>query len=137
MPRKLDNDQLDREVLFILNQHIGKENAIDRWLMVFDVFGERVLPAQQNDAHPLDRAIRYSINRLRKQSHLICDLGDGNGRYLAANEEEFWEQYRYYASPIKERAEVLHAMKKAAQAKWPNVLQPSLFDAFEFMEITA
>lgn len=130
MPRKLDNDQIDREVLFILSRCVGKENAIDRWLMVFDVFGERVLPTQQNDDNPLDRAIRYSINRLRKKGHLICDLGDGKGRYIAANEAEFWEQYRYYASPIKERAEVLSAMKKAAQAKWPNVMQPTLFDSF-------
>lgn len=135
MPRNIDIDQLDKEVLYLLNRHIGKDNSIDRWLMVFDLFGERVAHEKQNDDHPLDRAIRASVNRLRKQGHLICDLGNGKGRYLAKDEKEFWEMYSYYATPLKERAEVLRSMKKSALQKWPNVLQPNLFDAFESAEM--
>lgn len=125
--QKFTDEQLDKFLLYVLGQHIGKETAIDRWTLVETVFGEHVPAFLRNDDHPQDRDIRYSVSRLRKQGHLICDLGNGDGRYIAANEAEFWELYTYYVKPIKARAEVARAMKRAAEQKWPNVLQPSLF----------
>lgn len=118
----------DRTVLHILLRHQGKANAIDRWELVKDVFGEPVLPAFQNDDNLSDRDIRYSVGRLREAGHLICDLGNGKGRWMAANEEEWWEFYSYYVKPIKSRAEVIRAMKKAALDRWPDLMQPTLFD---------
>ena len=90
-----------------------------------------MLPVYQNDDNFYDREIRYSVGRLRTEGHLICDLGDGAGRWMAANEKEFWEFYSYYVKPIKSRAETIRAMKKAAEQKWPNLMQPSLFDMAE------
>ena len=126
MPRT--DEQIDREVLYILLAHQGKDNRIDRWDLVEKVFGVPVPADLQNDDNILDRTIRYSVGRLRAAGHLICDLGDGSGRWVAASETEFWEFYSYYVKPIKARADVAKAMKKAAADKWPDLMQPSLFD---------
>lgn len=124
----LTDEQLDKNVLFWLEKHIGKDNAIERWQLVELVYGAPVPLPLRNDDHPQDRDIRYSVGRLRSQGHLICDLGDGNGRWIAASEKEFWEFYGYYVKPIKARADVARAMKSAAVKRWPNLMQPSLLD---------
>lgn len=132
----MDNEKLDHQVLFILEMHKGKANRIDRWDLVEKVTGERVPEPFRNDDHPADRDIRYSVGRLRKAGHLICDLGDGSGRWMAANEAEFWEFYRYYVKPIEARAEVARALKAAAREQFPNLLQPSLFGSNDSMEFS-
>jgi hypothetical protein len=132
---KYSDEQLDCELVYILNQHVGKEKAIKRWDLVARVFSPVPLYLQ-NDDHPEDREIRYAVSRLRAQGHLICDLGDGKGRYLAANEAEFWELYNYYLKPIQARSNVLRAMKKAAEYRWPNLLQPNLFSLDELESIS-
>ena len=130
----MTNEELDREVLFILSRHQGKENRIERWDLVERVFGEPVDPVFQNDDNLYDRDIRYSVGRLRAAGHLICDMGDGAGRWMAATEKEFWEFYGYYIKPIKSRADVARALKTSAQKRWPNLMQPNLFD-FSDMEL--
>jgi len=124
----MTNEELDRTVLHILLFHQGKQNRIDRWELVSQVFGGPVEPEFQNDDNAYDRDIRYAVGRLRAEGYLICDLGDGAGRWIAATEKEFWEFYSYYVKPIKSKADVARAMKKAAQQRWPNLMQPSLFD---------
>ena len=124
----MTDEQLDREVLFILQQHQGKENRVDRWELVERVFGEPVEPLLRNDNNLYDRDIRYAVGRLRAAGHLICDLGDGAGRWMAATEKEFWEFYGYFIKPIKSRSDVARALKEAARKRWPNLMQPSLFD---------
>lgn len=119
---KLTDEELDRGLITILNQHVGKRQAINRWDLVEKIFG-RVPQHLQHDDNIDDRQIRYAVSRLREEGNLICDLGNGNGRYLAANEGEFWELYAYYKKPIEARARVLRAMEKAAEEKWPDVLQ--------------
>ena len=127
MPFKTDDD-LDREVLFQLGFHVGKENAVERWALVEKIHGVAVPIEQRNDDNLLDREIRYSVGRLRMRGYLICDLGSGTGRWIAATAEEFWEFYSYYTKPIKARADVARALKAAALVKFPNLNQPSLFD---------
>ena len=124
----MTNEELDREVLFILLRHQGKENRIDRWNLVERVFGGPVEPVFRNDDNLYDRDIRYAVGRLRAAGHLICDLGDGAGRWMAATEKEFWEFYGYFIKPIKSRSDVARALKMSAQKRWPNLMQPSLFD---------
>lgn len=130
----MTNDELDRIVLRILLRHAGKENRIGRWDLVQQVFGEPVLPDNQNDDNLYDREIRYAVGRLRSGGHLICDLGDGAGRWMASSEQEFWEFYTYYIKPIRARASVAREMKKAAMKRFPNLLQPSLFTVVESVE---
>lgn len=124
----MTNDKLDRAVLNILIFHEGKRNRIERWELVERVFGVAVTANEQNDDNLLDRDIRYAVGRLRARGYLICDLGDGAGRWMASTEAEFWEFYSYYVKPIKARAEVARALKKAARERFPNLMQPSLFD---------
>lgn len=124
----MTNENLDRAILFILLRHQGKENRIDRWDLVEQVFGVPVEPAYRNDDNLYDRDIRYAVGRLRAAGHLICDLGDGAGRWIAATEKEFWEFYGYYIKPIKSRADIARALKESARKRWPNLMQPSLFD---------
>src|SRR5688572_27411909 len=121
----------DLKVLHILLTHQGKDHKIGRWELVEKVYGEPVPVDQQNDGNLKDREIRYSVARLRSQGYLICDLGDGTGRWMAANPDEFWEFYNFYISPIKARAEVIRSMKKAATDRWPDLAQLSLFDLKE------
>lgn len=127
----MTNDELDRNVLHFLLRCQGKANRIDRWGLVERVFGKPVPPEERHDDNLLDRDIRYAVGRLRAQGHLICDLGDGAGRWMAATEKEFWEFYGYYIKPIKSRADIARALKKSAQAKFPNLMQPTLFDLAE------
>lgn len=131
----MTNEELDRTVLHILLRHQGKANRIDRWELVEQVYGGPVLPEYQNDDNFYDREIRYSVGRLRAEGHLICDLGDGAGRWMASTEAEFWEFYSYYVKPIKSRADVARALKKAALKKFPNLMQPSLFDYAEMESV--
>lgn len=131
----MTNDELDRTVLHFLLRCQGKAHSADRWSLVEQVFGEPVPLEERNDDNLRDREIRYSVNRLRMAGHLICDLGNGAGRWMAATEDEFWEFYNYYIKPIKSRADVARAMKKAALEKFPDLLQPSLFDLAEMEQV--
>lgn len=131
----MTNEELDRAVLHFLLRCQGKANAMDRWELVEKVFGKPVPPEERNDDNLADRDIRYSVGRLRKQGHLICDLGDGAGRWMASTADEFWEFYRYYVKPIKAKAEVARALRKSAEAQFPNLMQPSLFDYAEMESV--
>jgi hypothetical protein len=55
-------------------------------------------------------------------------MGDGKGRFIASTEEEYRAFRSSYLKPLVSRAQVVHAMDKHAVEKWPNVLQPALFD---------
>lgn len=125
----MSDDELDGNVEFFLNQHIGEESKIDRWKLVEKVFTCIVPEHLRNDDHPQDRLIRESVSRLRKRGVLICDMGDGDGRWLAKNWDEFARFYSYFVKPISSKAQTARALLKSARAKFPNSLQPSLFEA--------
>lgn len=122
MSRFASNEELDKEVLYILNQHVGQENAIDRWDLVAKLFGAVAIHLR-NDSNREDREIRESVSRLRTQGKLICDLGNGQGRYMAATKAEFWAMYRRYEKPIETGKKTLKAMMDAAEEKWEDLLQ--------------
>lgn len=132
MIKNMTDEQLDNALLYILRQHIGKESAVDRWDMVEIIFGEHVPEPFRNDKNDQDRQIRYAVSRLRIAGHFICDMGDGDGRYLAKDEKEFWAFYSFFISPIKTRVTAAKSMLKAAVKKWPNALQFSMFEESEF-----
>ena len=130
----ISDHDLDKAVFHTLSMRVGKGNAIERWTLVNHIFGVSVPAALQNDDNSYDRMIRAAVSRLRAQGHLICDLGNGNGRYMAANEAEFWEMYSGYVKPIVTRAQIARAMKKSALRCFPNLLQPSLFTVMDAVE---
>ena len=120
-----DDDDLDRMVFRVLIRHWGKANAVKRWELVAQICGEEAA-AVQSDENSHDRRIRKSKERLRRQGHIICDLGDGSGCFMAATEEEyqaFRSAYGSHAFPI---LETIREMDKAAQRQWPNAMQPRL-----------
>jgi hypothetical protein len=57
---------------------------------------------------------------------LICDMGDGHGRYLAATIEEYQAFRQYYGAGAFERLATIREMDKAAEEVWPDVLQMRL-----------
>lgn len=122
------DEELDRHVLYFLQKPtVTAESRLDRWLLVEQVFGERVPEHERDDKHSLDREIRDSVKRLRRAGHLICDMGDGSGRWIAKSREEFWKFYGYFIKPITDQARTARAMKKSAERLFPDLLQPSLF----------
>ena len=132
---KYTDDELDREVSYLMLRHRGRAQAINRWDMVEYLFGVGT-SYPHNDNNYADRRIRESIERLR-QRMLICDMGDGNGRYLAANYAEYVEFRARYVSrayPIMQTASAMDAVaREAFTAEYiehqREKLQPSLFGA--------
>ena len=122
---RLDNEQLDAEVLFQLKQHRGKHLPIGRWELVAKIYGP-VAPQEQNDGNLYDRAIRESVMRLRRRGVLICDMGDGTGRFLAETVDEYQAFRLKYGSRAFEVMETLREMDKAAEQEFPNSKQPRL-----------
>jgi hypothetical protein len=124
MPRYND-EQLDAEVLFAIKQHVGRQHPIGRWELVAKIFGP-VAAGDQNDNNPADRQIRESVERLRKRGVLICDMGDGVGRYMA----ETYDEYKAFRAKYGSRAfaiiDTLHEMDEAAKREFPDILQPRL-----------
>ena len=128
------DDQLDEKLKRLFGMHQGKERAVKRWELVLSVYGFGA-DTPQNDHNLQDRAIRYSVERLRSHGWLICDLGNGRGRYLAVTEDEFREFRTYYLQPLRARARTIRHMEKAALEKWPNLLQLPLFDMDELRAV--
>lgn len=123
MPK--NDEQLDRDVLFWLKHHIGKQNAIGRWELVQRIFGEEAARVQ-SDENPYDRQIREAVVRLRRSGLLICDMGDGRGRYIAATLEEYQAFRKYYGAGAFEKLETIREMDKAAGRTWSDPLQEKL-----------
>lgn len=84
---ELTPDELDRNVLHILLRRQGKENAIDRWALVAQIFGEPVPLEKQNDNNPLSHgSCKVSALSLSMKPHpqplpkSRTDLERGGGR---------------------------------------------------------
>lgn len=125
MPKQLTDEELDRETLFVINMHRGQDNAIRRWDLCVKIYGQGSV-LDQSDRNTYDRAVRKSIERLRKQGHIICNLGAGDGYFLAETKEDYQAFRTVYGSHAFPIMETIHEMDKAAEKKWPNPLQPSL-----------
>ncbi len=127
MPREyLSRDALDHEMLYVLMQHVGEEHGILRSRLVERIFDVVVRFVRDPDTDASDRSVRHSIERLRHQGHMICNMGNGEGYYLAATVEEyqrFRAMYGAHAVPI---LEAIREMDKTAAERWPNPLQPRM-----------
>jgi hypothetical protein len=131
----LTDDQLDERLKRLFVHHQGRERAIPRWQLVTEIFGPGAeLPQTDDNLH--DRAIRSAVERLRSAGSMILDMGDGHGRWLALSADEYRMFRTSYLKPLRSRADVIRAMDKWALAKWPNSLQPSLFEADVMEELS-
>lgn len=75
---------------------------------------------------PADRQIREAVERLRKRGVLICDMGDGVGRYLAETFDEYQAFRNKYGSRAFAIMDTLREMDKSAEHEFPDALQPRL-----------
>ncbi len=111
--------------MYWLLQHKGRQNPMSRWELVERIFGREAARIQSDD-NPFDRQIREAVARLRRRGVLICDMGDGHGRYLAATVEEYQAFRQYYGAGAFEKLAIIREMDKAAEDVWPDVLQMRL-----------
>lgn len=124
-PARLTDEQLDQRVTAAFVFYVGKDHPIGRWELVAHIFGAAAA-FPQDDSNMYDRQIRESIARLRRGGALICNMGDGRGMYIAANQEEYNEFRAYYGSAAFEKLEIIRGMDAAANEQFPDRLQMKL-----------
>lgn len=113
---------LDRAVLRVLSQRVGREAAISRPNLLAS------LKSLGFEVH--ERAARAMINQLRKDGHLICSTGGNDGGYWLASS---WEDLsEYLEREVHPRAmdllEQEQALKRAGERAWgPESRQGKLF----------
>lgn len=118
-----NEESLDNQVLFILNMHFGRENAIKRWDLVERVYG-RPAAAQRSDENPWDRNVRQSIERLRNSGQHICNRGNGNGYYMAESRDEYEEWKKYFLGAAYNKLVTISALDESADQRWGRVPKP-------------
>jgi hypothetical protein len=131
---QLTDEELDKKLERIFAEHQGKDKAIKRWDLVVAVFGQGS-DIPRTDANSHDREIRDAVERLRNHGWLILNLNDGRGRWLCASEQEYWEFRSVFVKQVKSIASSIRSMDKTAKHKYPNLLQPSLFNFEELPEL--
>lgn len=118
--------ELDHWVLYQLMQHVGAANAVLRAELVRAVFDvDLVRHDVQRD--PLDRQVRESIERMRHQGALVCNLGSGDGYFMAATLEEYQAFRAMYGSHAFPILDAIREMDRAAEQQWDaSPLQPRM-----------
>ena len=109
---------MDREVLRILHQCMGHDAAISRWQLVEAVFGVVIPESLRTNGNTLDRQVRESISRWRDQGQHICNVGDGNGYYMANTREEYERFKRYYLGADYKKFGSVRKMDEKADERW-------------------
>ena len=112
---------LDRAVLRVISQRVGRGQAVGR--------GQLVRLVGQGGFRAHERQIREVIKELRRQGHLICSAAGENGGYwMAANRQEFeaFGQQEFEAK-ISDMSETWRAMQKSADEKFGTAVQERLF----------
>lgn len=119
-------EELDSEVIFVLGFRMGQDNPIGRWDLVKRIYGEDAVTEEtKNDSNPYDRAVRSSIQRLRKKGKHICSKSNGKGYYMAKTREEYKDFKSSYLGTNYEKFEIIHAMDEMADLEWgPEPKEP-------------
>lgn len=82
----IKQEEVERQVRYILSKHIGKENPVSRWELVERIFG-REAAANRGNNNPFDRQIREVIEKFRVED-LIVSSANTAGYWLADSMEE-------------------------------------------------
>lgn len=119
-------EMLDSEVKFVLSYRVGQDNPIGRWDLVKRIYGdEAVTEETKNDSNPYDRAVRNSIQRLRKKGNRICSKSNGKGYYVAKTRDEYKDFKASYLGTNYEKFEIVSAMDAGADEEWgPEPKEP-------------
>lgn len=122
----LTTEEINRVVAYYVSQHRGEANAILRRDLVVHVFGEAALFNEAEFAK-FDRRVRKSVERLRNDGQIICNMGNGEGYYEAETQAEYLAFRAVYGSHAFPILATIKQMDAAAEKRWAGVLQPSLF----------
>ena len=114
--------QLDNAVIYYINQHHGKDNAIARRELVRLVYGDEAAGNQDNN-NMEDRHTRESIERWREKGMHICNMG--NGYFMANSREEYEAFKRFYLGASYRKFDIIGGMDKAAESKWGKEPKPA------------
>lgn len=116
---------LERHILQIITNRVGKTNRIKKDYLIYIVKG---IPGCQN-IKDIDRKIRLAVNNLRDQGHLICSTNEDGGGYWIADCPEDVEEFieREINSRIISLNRTKQAMKDRARAQWGEGVQIGLF----------
>jgi DNA-binding transcriptional regulator PaaX len=111
---------LDRAILRVVSQRMGKRSAIGRKDLVKQV--------AMLGFHAHERQVREAIKTLRREGHLICSApGETGGYWLAENMADYadFEQSELLAK-IADMSETMSAMRKSAKEKFNDGVQARL-----------
>lgn len=105
---------LVKEVLRILKERIGRDNALARGSLL------ALVCSMPGCSRTSDRQLRACINQLRKEGHPICSAGGSDGGYWLAKD---WEELtEYIERELHPRAmdmlEQEQALKREAEKRW-------------------
>ena len=116
---------LERAVLRVLSFHVGRKQAIKLPELTRQV--SRL--TGQKSGETLKRQVRGCMAGLRKDGHLICAAHTADGGYfMAANLAEVNEFLESDLNArIRDMSETVRSMSKAAQERWGDAFQASLF----------
>lgn len=111
---------LERVVLRVLQYHVGQDQAIRRGDLVRDV---RYYLGRANE-----RAIRATINLLRKDGFPICSTGGVDGGYWIAAAPEELDEYlnREVKARVKDLQAQLNALTRTMKELWGEGVQGRL-----------
>lgn len=114
--------ELDHAVHFAMYMHKGQANAIPRWELVRRIYGEECVTAEtQDDDNLYERSVRNSLERWRAKGHHFCNMGHGEGYYVANDREEYEAFKRYYLGAALRKLQVTSAMDEMADERWGRV----------------
>lgn len=110
---------LDRVILEILKEHVGKSNAIGR---------QALLKKLASMGWPTnDRSMRSCIKFLRRRGTLVLSSSEEGGYYLAASKQEFQDfDHNEFGAKISDMSETRQAMLRAASTRFGEAVQVPL-----------
>ncbi len=114
------DEEIARQVRFILSFHKGRENRISRWELVEKVFG-REAAANRGNNNPFDRQIREVVAKYRDTDLIVSSSGT-DGYWLAADMNDvdaIAQEYVNRSREMEERARNLR--RRGAEVFGPQM----------------
>lgn len=110
------DEEIEREVRFILSLRKGKENRISRWQLVEQIFG-REAAANRGNNNPYDRKIRSSIEKFRDIDLIVSSSGS-EGYWLAADMADIETIAQEYVERSRKMEEKARNLRKRGAEKF-------------------
>ncbi len=111
-----DQAEIERQVLYILSLHKGKENRISRWELVEKIFGPQAAANRSNN-NPFDRKIREIIASYR-DTYLIVSSSGVAGYWLAADMEDVETIAQEYVDRSREMEQHARDLRRRGAEKF-------------------